>query len=132
MPLPVESLIEHSRGQLVISGSRARSATMASFQIVTGAKVKHTLAVQANGIVYGNAEAKVTIEVDISDEGPERDWISDLLSHKIRNVVFEIPKVGITFQVGVDSIDGKMPLDDAVNLTINCVGKVVGAPVPTS
>jgi hypothetical protein len=128
MPLPDEDMLTHSRGQVVIAGSRVIQCVMARCSIKKGAKVKHTLNRQGNAIVYGNAEVSGTIELDLTDEGPERDWIGELLSQKKYNTHYEIPLYNIHFQIGLDTADVEMPLDDAIKLTLNFVGAIRGGP----
>ena len=124
MPLPVDQLKAHPRGQVSFNGSRMKQATMGRFNIKTGAKIKHTLAVQANGYVIGNIECSGTIELDISEMGPEFQYIQLAKVGKVCSFIFEIPTLQIEFAGVIEGIDGDLGIDDAVKISLAWVGRV--------
>jgi hypothetical protein len=129
MALPVEELQAHPRGQIVYAGSQLMSATMGKFTLNPNVSLKHTLAHTPNGYVFGNEECSGTFDCDVSEVGPERDWIAEVKAKKVKKITFEIPTLQYEIEMVLGQIDLEVPLDNAVRFTVAWVGKIKKAVV---
>jgi hypothetical protein len=125
MALPVEALQAHPRGQISLNGGRMRSAIMGRFSLKNGAQVKHTLAVPANGYVVGNPEVAGSIDMEVSETGPEREFFRYVKQGKVVNFIFELPTLGVEIQGVFETVEVEFPLADAVKITASFVGKAL-------
>lgn len=124
MALTVEELKNHPRGQVHVNGTQLMQATMGRFSVTNNAKLKSTLAKNPNAIVFGNVEAEGSIEVDVPEEGTEFDYIRLVTSGQKVNFQFEIPEQNVTVEGAFQKLEGEIPLDDAVKMTLSWIGKV--------
>ena len=111
------------RGQLSLGAGDLVQVTNVSFTFNRNTKLKHSLKRSPSGKVQGNRELSGKFDVEIDEDGPERDYFSRVDSGEEVNMRLKLP--GLTKNVvGVlSSLDGEMPLDDACKLTVNWVGK---------
>lgn len=124
MALTVEELKAHPRGQVHLNGTQLMQATMGRFTAKNNAQLKHTLARSPNAIVTGNIEADGSIEIDVPEEGTEFDYIRLVTTGKKVSFQFEIPDQNVTVEGMFTSIEGELPLNDAVKFTLAWIGKV--------
>lgn len=89
-----------------------------------GAKLKHTLRRTPSGYVLGVQEVTLSFELEIHEDGPERDFYS---SHKSgAKESFRLKFPGETYKfTGVSTThDMDSPLDDAVKKSLEYVGRL--------
>jgi len=118
-------LKRHPRGQIALGAGELQQATLGDFTFTNNAKLKHTLRKTPSGVVLGTRECSGTIEVNLDEDGPERDWIGLVESGESKNFRFKMPLLTRTIEGVCSSVNAKLPLDDAVTLTISFVGKLL-------
>lgn len=118
-------LVQYPRGQINVGQGTLQFAASAKFSYVNGAKVKHSLRRPGAGVVLGNPEVTGSIELDITENGPERDFFFMVRKGEVKQFVFDIPADSKAINAVVSGIDVDMPVDDAVKQTVNFVGTMV-------
>ena len=113
----------YPRGQISFGAGDLVQVTNVTFAYTHGTKLKHTLKRSPSGKVLGNQELSGKFDCEIDQDGPERDYFARVASGEEVNMRLKLPNLTKNIVGVLVSIDGDMPLDDAVKLTINWVGK---------
>lgn len=118
-------LKNHPRGQIGFGAGDLQSATLGKFTVTNNGKLKHTLKLSPSGFVKGNTECSGTIEMDISEDGLERDVFDLVESGTEVPFRFKMPGLSKTIAGKAVSVDSDFPTDDAVHIVFSFVGKLV-------
>lgn len=126
MAIPTEEELKaHPKGQLHCNGSQMMQSTMGKFSFTNNASLKHTMARSPNGHVLGHREASGSVEIDVAEDGLEQDWFRMVKTGQAVSFQYEIPTLNCEIQGVLKDLEGELPSDGAVKLTVNWVGKVL-------
>ena len=128
MALPSEDLVRYTPGQVAVGQGKLRDSTMAKFSYTNNGKLKHSMLRPSNGFVIGSEECTGSIEIEVTDTGPERDFFGDIRKGKVVKFQYEIPTLNVEITGIYTGIDVELPTGDAVKLTLSWIGKL-SAPV---
>lgn len=109
------------RGQVSVGSGTLQFATTASFTADNGAKLKHSLRRSPCGYTKGVNEISGKIELDISEDGPERDFWQMYKDGKPVEFIFEIPNDDRTLNCVTKTIATDFPNDDSVHQSIDFI-----------
>ena len=109
----------YPRGAVSLGNGDLIQVTNLSWSQTNNASLKHTLAQSPSGKVLGNKEVTGSFTSIIDEDGPERDYFVRVDSGEEVNMRFKLPG-GITknFVGLLNTLDGSIPLDDAVEFTV--------------
>ena len=110
------------KGQISIGNGQLQFATTAKFSASNGAKLKHSMRRSPSGFVLGHNEVTGSLELDLTADGPERDWLKFLVKGEMKQALFEIPNMDTALNIVVSSTDIDMPSDDAIHQTVAFIG----------
>lgn len=112
------------KGQVSIGSGQLQFSTTAKFSATNGAKLKHSMRRSPSGVVMGHNEITGSIELDVSADGPERDWWLMLSKGQLKQALFEAPKDDVALNIVVTGIDRDHPSDDAIHQTVNFIASL--------
>jgi hypothetical protein len=114
----------YPRGAVSLGNGDLIQVTNLSWSQTNNASLKHTLAQSPSGKVLGNREVTGSFTSIIDEDGPERDYFVRVDSGEEVNMRLKLPG-GITknFVGLLNTLDGSIPLDDAVEFTVNFMGR---------
>lgn len=112
-----KGVISHKVGDL-------QQCTNFKLSVKNGAKLKHTLRRSPSGWVLGTVEGTLSFDMEIDEDGPERNFHRALISGEAQGFRLKFP--GETFKITgvVSSRDIDAPLDDAVKVSVEVLCKV--------
>jgi hypothetical protein len=113
------------RGQVTVGNGTLQFASTARVSARNGAKLKHALRKSPSGVTLGNNEADGELTLDISEDGPERNFWKLLASGEVTEFIYEIPADDQAFEAVVSQIDVDFPNDDAVTKRVAWIGALV-------
>lgn len=119
-----QELKRYPRGQIAIGNGDLQQATLARFSFTNNGKLKHTLRKSPSGVVLGTRECTGSFELEIDEDGPEREVFDAIGEGTIQNFRFKMPTLTKTIEGIFTSVDVEEPLDDAVRFTVNFIGKL--------
>lgn len=117
-------LRQYPRGQLAIGNGTLQQATLARFSYTNNGKLKHTLRNSPSGFVLGTRECSGSFDLEIHEDGPEREVFDAIQNGELKNFRFKMPTITKTIEGIYVSVDVEAPLDDAVKFTVNFIGKL--------
>ncbi len=115
----------YSRGQIALASGDLIDVHSVRVSTTNNAKQVHTIRQKGAGIVLGVEETTVSYESYISEDGQERDYFALVKTGVIVNLRIKIDGETMTIQGAYQSRDFDLPLDDAINLSMNFVGHLV-------
>lgn len=120
-----DNLKKYPRGQIGHGAGQLISVENVTLDMNFNTKLKHTLARTPSGYVSGSQESTLSFKINISEDGPERDFYAMLKSQTVQGFRLLCPG-GLTFRVSgvVSKNKYDLPLDDAVTADIELVCKV--------
>lgn len=114
----------YPRGQLSFGPGDMAQVTSVRMSFTNSGKLKHTLKKSPSGKVLGNKEVSGSFDMEIDEDGPEREVFDRIRTGSDVNLRLKIPKVTKNIVVFLTSVDLDIPLDDAVKFTVNYLGKM--------
>lgn len=115
----------YPRGQISFGAGDLIQVTNVTWTYTNNAKLKHTLKKTPSGKVMGTKELSGSFTAIIDEDGFERDYISRVDSGEEVSMRLKLPQVTKSIVGFLTGIDGDMPLDDAVEVTVNWSGKFI-------
>lgn len=112
----------YPRGRIALSNGDLVDCTNVKIEQTNNSKQVHTLAKKGAGITQGNEETTVSFDLVVSENGPERDWLSFLKKGLIKQVRLKLPGLTITVNGVVKQLSTDMPLDDAIKQSVTFIG----------
>ena len=122
--MAAQELKRYPRGQIAIGNGDLQQAVLARFTFTNNAKLKHTLRKTPSGFVLGTREATGSFDLEIDEDGPEREVFEAIRGGEIKNFRYKMPTITKTIEGIFVSVDVEEPLDDAVKFTVNWIGKL--------
>lgn len=115
----------YPRGQIALATGDLIDVISVKVSTTNNAKQVHTIRQKGAGITLGVEETTVSYEAAISEDGQERDYFALVKKGTIVNLRVKIPGETMTIQGTYNTRDFDLPLDDAINLSMNFVGHLV-------
>lgn len=113
----------YPRGQISFGPGDLVQAINVTFTSTSNAKLVHTLKKTPSGVVLGNREFTGKFDTVIDEDGPEREYFDRVRAGQRVTARLKLPgNVTKVSEIVLTSIDGEMPLDDSVKLTVNFIG----------
>jgi hypothetical protein len=122
--MPANDLKKMPVGQVSYGAGKLSQATLARVDYSNGARLTHSLRFSPSGIVIGNREVGGAIDIQIDEDGLERDWINLAIAGTVKQCRFEIPQQEIAIIIVLTRIELEMRNGDAVTLRVAFVGKI--------
>jgi hypothetical protein len=119
--MSAEQLI-YPRGRIALANGDLVDCTNVKIDHTNNSKQVHTILKKGAGITQGNEETTVTFDLVISENGPERDWISYLKKGLIKQLRLKLPGLTLTVNGVVKQSAIDMPLDDAIKQSVTFIG----------
>src|SRR5262245_61584142 len=101
-----DELLSHPIGQIQCNGSQMMQATMGKFSFTNNGKTTHSLAKSPSGTHTGNRECTGSVEIDLSEAGPEQDWIGMVRTGKKVSFTYELPTLNVEILGILTGVDG--------------------------
>lgn len=111
------------RGQISFGAGDLVQVTNVTFTYTANTKLKHSLKRSPSGKVVGNKELSGKFDVELDEDGPEREYFARVDSGEEVSMRLKLPNLTKNVVGALVGIDGEMPLDDACKLTVNWIGK---------
>ena len=86
------------------------------------AKQVHTIRRKGAGVVFGVEETSVSFDAVVSEDGSERDYLSDLKRGRLKQIRIKIPGETISINGAVSALSKELPLDDSIKFSITFIG----------
>lgn len=115
----------YPRGQVSLGAGDLVQVTDVSFDYTNNGQLKHTLKKSPSGKTFGNKELSGSFTVIVDEDGLERDYFARVESGEEVNMRLKIPQLTKAIVGALSGISGSIPLDDAVELTVNWFGKFI-------
>lgn len=112
----------YPRGQVAIGNGDLIGATNIKVSTTNNAKQVHTIRRKGSGITFGVEETTITLDLVVSEDGEDRDWLLDLKKGNIKQLRVKVPGRTMTVNGAIKQDDLELPLDDAIKQTITFVG----------
>ena len=122
--MATNELKNYPRGQIAIGNGDLQQATLARFNYTNNGKLKHTLRKSPSGFVLGTTECTGSFDLEIDEDGPERQAFDRITDGVVTNFRFKMPLVTKTIEGIMTSVDVEEPLDDAVRFSVSFIGKL--------
>jgi hypothetical protein len=110
------------RGQVAMENGDLADCVNIKLDITNNAKQVHTIKVKGAGVTVGTEESTVSLDLVISEDGQERDWIKALKRGTIKQLRLKVPGDTYTINGVVKQVGIEMPLDDAIKQSISFIG----------
>jgi spore germination protein YaaH len=112
------------RGRIALGAGDLVDCTNFKLTLTNNAKQVHTLRQKGAGYTVGTEETTVSFDAVIGTTGEEAAWLSKVQSGEVVQVRAKFPG-GLTVVVDgvVKSADYDAPLDDAVKVSVEIIGK---------
>lgn len=110
------------RGQVAMENGDLADAVNIKIDITNNAKQVHTIRVKGAGVTLGTEETTVSLDLVISEDGQERDWIKALKKGTIKQLRLKVPGATYTVNGVVKQVGIEMPLDDALKQSVSFIG----------
>jgi len=120
-----DDLLLYPRGQIGFGSGNLKTATMGNFKVSNGAKLRHALAQSPAGVSLGAIDCTGTFSMEVSENGPERGVINDVLQGTPRG--FRFKDATTTYEIkGTlnEATWDQASVDEPVKITANFVGKI--------
>lgn len=122
--MPNTDLPKYPSGQISFGAGKLAQATLARVDYSNGAALRHTLRFSPSGIVIGNREVGGALDIIISEDGLERDWITLAITGEVKQARFELPLQDVGILVVISRIEIEMRNGAEVTLRVSFVGKI--------
>ncbi len=113
----------YPRGQVAMETGDLADAINIKISTTNNAKQVHTIRQKGAGVTLGTEETTVTLDLVVSEDGPERDWIKKLKEGSIEQLRVKVPGETYTVNGVVKQVDVELPIDDAIKQNITFIGK---------
>lgn len=114
----------YPRGRIAMGSGDLIDVTDVKHDVSNDASLVHTLRTpKGAGVVQKTEKTTVSFNAVVSEDGPERDYMKDLKSGRIRQIRLKIPGETLTVNGMVSKRSLEIPLDDAVKYSIEFVGR---------
>ncbi len=114
----------YPRGQVALGSGDLADATNIKVSTVNNAKQVHTIKQKGSGVTLGVEETTVSLEMVVSEDGEERDWLAMLKAGQIKQLRVKVPGRTMTINGTVKQIDYELPIDDAIKISLTFIGKM--------
>lgn len=115
----------YSRGQIALASGDLFDVYNITVSTTNNAKQVHTIRKKGAGIVLGTEETTVSYQSYISEDGQERDYFALVKTGAIVNLRIKIDGETMTIQGAYKTRDFTLPLDDAIELSMEFIGSLV-------
>lgn len=88
-------------------------------------KIKHTLRVEAAGVVKAPLETELTFDAIVSEDGAERDYLKLVITGKVKKIRYKIPGETGTIVGIANERSLELELEDAIKYSVVFMGKTV-------
>ena len=112
----------YPRGFIAMGNGDLIQVTNVKIDHVNNAKQVHTIRQKGAGIVLGVEETTVSFDAVVSEDGPERDYLSILKGGEIKQIRIKIPGETISVNGTVSSLSKELPLDAEIKFSITFIG----------
>lgn len=111
------------RGQLSFGAGDLTQVSDVSFNFTNNGSLRHTLKRSPAGKVLGNTELSGSFTVLVDEDGPERDYFTRVENGEDVSMRLKLPGVTKNIVGFLTSIDGTIPVDNAVELSVSFSGR---------
>lgn len=118
-------LLVYPRGQMGFGAGDLMQITDISFDYTNNGQLKHTLKRSPSGKTFGNKELSGSFTVIVDEDGLERDYFARVENGEEVDMRMKIPQLTKGIVGALSGISGSLPLDDAIEFTVNWFGKFV-------
>lgn len=115
----------YPRGQMGFGAGDLMQITDISFDYTNNGQLKHTLKRSPSGKTFGNKELSGSFTVIVDEDGLERDYFARVENGEEVDMRMKIPQLTKGIVGALSGISGSLPLDDAIEFTVNWFGKFV-------
>lgn len=119
-----EDFLQFPMGSIAMLNGDLIDVTNVKITTKRNNKVQHTLRRSGAGKVHGTEETTVTFDAIVSEQGAERDYLSDLKLGKIRKLRYKVPGETGTIIGSTDERSLELSLDNAVKYSISFSGRI--------
>jgi|ERR1044071_2362548 hypothetical protein len=116
---------QYPRGYIAMDNGDLLDVTDVKIRQKRANKIKHTIRVEGAGKVKGPEETELSFDAIVSEDGPERDYLTLLKNGKIKVIRYKIAGETASIKGTVDERSLELPLEDAVKYSITFSGKTV-------
>lgn len=113
----------YPRGYIAMGNGDLIQVTNVKIDHTNNAKQVHTIRQKGAGITFGVEETTVSFDSVVSEEGPERDYLSMLKRGTIKQIRIKIPAETITIDGAVSALSKELPLDAEIKFSITFIGR---------
>jgi hypothetical protein len=110
------------RGQVAMETGDLVTAVNIKMDTTNNAKQVHTIRQKGAGITFGVEETTVTMDLVVSEDGQERDWLKKLKQGAIVQLRIKVPGQTFTINGAIKQVGTELPIDDAIKQNIVVVG----------
>jgi hypothetical protein len=112
------------RGQIALGNGDLIDVTNIKMSLTTNMKLVHTIRQRNAGFTQGNYETTITLDMVVSEDGPERDYVKDIRKGTVRQLRIKIPGVTFTVNGAFASLDLEVPTDGEITMSLTFMGKL--------
>lgn len=105
-------------------GGDLQDATSASFDVKNNSKLVHTLRLSPAGVQKGVLEATGTIDLVVSEDGPEREYVAKAMSGEKVSALYKFALLDVSFNGVIDGVSGELKTGEASTMKVTLVGKI--------
>lgn len=112
----------YPRGYIAMGNGDLIDVTNVKIDHTNNAKQVHTIRQKGAGITLGNEETSVSFDAVVSEDGPERDYLTILKNGTIKQIRIKIPGETISINGTVSQLSKELPLDSEIKFSITFIG----------
>lgn len=119
-----QEFLNYPKSRIALGAGDLVQVTNFTADTTNNAKVKHTLRKKAAGATTGTEETSLKFDMDVDENGIERDYLTMIKTGTTQKVRCALPGGETRLFTGIaskETID--QPLDDAMKVSIEMVGR---------
>jgi hypothetical protein len=117
--------LNYPKARIALGAGDLVQVTKFNLKTTNGAKLKHTLRRRGAGKTMGVVESTLSFDLDVDEDGIERDYLDMILTGEDQTVSIKLPGGETRTFVGTatsETVD--QPIDDACTVSIEMIGNV--------
>ncbi|MHC4736225.1 MAG: hypothetical protein ACYTDW_17455 [Planctomycetota bacterium] len=121
--MPFEQAI-YPRGFIALGSGDLIDVTNVTVDTTDNSKQVHTIRQKGAGVTQGVEETTIAFDAALSEFGEEADWLQLVKKQEIKQLRVKVPGRTITVNGKFRMVKYELPLDDAIKVSVEFIGKL--------
>lgn len=117
-------ILTYPRARVALDNGDLVDVTNVKLDSTNNAKLVHTLRRSPAGVVLGNHETTVSMDVAVSEEGLEREYLDMVRTGTVKQVRLKVPGKTLTVEGKFSDFGIEGPVDAEIKTTLKFIGKL--------